>query len=50
MEKNILKSKLIQSEEFNMKESQCYNISVSINHHQDLEKMLWSIVRSPMDA
>ena len=34
------KNKVIQSEEFNIKESRRYNVSVSINHHQDLEKML----------
>ena len=45
----ILKNKVIQSEEFNKKESRRCNISVSKNHHQDSEKMLWSIVRSPMD-
>ena len=40
MWRKILKNKLIQSEEFNMKESRCYNVSVSINHRQGLEKML----------
>ena len=39
-----LKNKVIQSEEFNMKGSRCYNILVSINDHQDLEKMLSSVV------
>ena len=34
-----LKNKLIQSEEFDMKESWRYNVSVLIDHHQDLEKM-----------
>ena len=43
MEKNLqygekLKNKVIQSEEFNVKERQCYDVSVLINHHQDLEK------------
>ena len=28
-----LKNKVIRSEEFNMKESRRYNVSVSINHH-----------------
>ena len=32
MEKN-LKNKVIQSKEFIVKESRCYNISVFINHH-----------------
>ena len=41
--------KLIQSEEFIVKESQRYNLSVLINHHQDLEKMTSSVVRSMMD-
>ena len=45
MEKNW--KTVIQSEEFNMKESWCYNISGLINHHQDLERMLSSVVRSP---
>ena len=45
-----LKNQVIQSGEFNMKESQCYNVSVLINHHQDLEKMLSSVIRSPMDV
>ena len=40
---------LIQCEEFNMKESQ-YNVSVLINHHQGLEKVLLSVVRSPADV
>ena len=31
-----------------MKESRRYNVSVSINHDQDLEKMLSSVVRTPM--
>ena len=48
MWRKIWKNKVIQSEEFNIKESQCYNVSVSINHHEDLEKMLWSVIRSPM--
>ena len=33
-----------------MKDSQRYNVSVSINHNQDLEKMLWSVVKSSMDV
>ena len=44
MEK-ILKNKVIQSEEFTMKESRRYNVSVTINHPQDLEKMLWRNVK-----
>ena len=39
MWRKILENKVIQSEEYNVKESRRYNISVSINHHQDLEKM-----------
>ena len=31
-----------------MKESRCCNVSVLINHHQDLEKMLSSVIRSQM--
>ena len=46
----ILKNKVIQGEESNMKESQRYNVLVLINHHQDEEKMSWSAIRSPMDA
>ena len=45
-----IENKVIQSEEFDMEESRCYNVSVSINHHQDLEKMLSSVVRLPMDV
>ena len=43
MERNIEKQ-VIQGEEFDMNESQHYNVSVSINHHQDIEKMLWSVI------
>ena len=43
-----LKSKVIQSEEFNVKESRRYNVSVLIN--QDLEKMISSIFRSTTDV
>ena len=45
----ILKKKVIKSEEVNMKESRRYNVSVSKNHHQDGEKILWNDVRSSMD-
>ena len=38
--KEKLKNKVIQNEEFDMKEGQCYNILVLRNHHQNLEKML----------
>ena len=48
MWRKILKNKVIQSEKFNMKESQRYNVSVSINYHQVTEKMLRSVFRSPM--
>ena len=47
MEKKM-KNKVIQSEEFNVKESRHYNVSVLINHLQNLEKMISSVVRSPM--
>ena len=47
MEKNW-KNKVIQSEEFNVKESWRYNVSVLINLHWDLEKMISSVVKSPM--
>ena len=30
-------NKVIQEEEFNVKESQCSNVSVLMNHHQDKE-------------
>ena len=33
-----LKNKVIQSEEFNMKESQCYNVLVLINYQSGLRK------------
>ena len=45
-----IEKKLIQSEEFNMKESQRYNVSVLKNHYQDLGKMLSNVVRSPIDV
>ena len=35
-----MKTKVIQSEEFIMKESRRYNVSTLINYHQDLQKML----------
>ena len=34
------KSNVIQREESNVKESQCYNVSVLMNHHQDLGRMI----------
>ena len=40
MWRKVSKNKVIQSEEFNMNKCQCYNVSVLINHHQDVEKML----------
>ena len=54
MEKNPTMGRKIEnqsnpSEEFNMKESQRYNVSVLMNHHQDFEKMLSSVVRSSID-
>ena len=46
-----MRNKLIQSEEFNMKENQCYNVSVLMNHHhQNVEKKLSGIVKSPIDG
>ena len=42
-----LKTKVIPSEEFNMKESRRYHVSVLINHHLDLEKMLSRVVWYP---
>ena len=45
-----LKNKVIQNEEIDVKESRRYNVSVltNPNHHQDLEKMISSVVRSTM--
>ena len=40
MWRKILKNQVVQGEEFRVKESRRFNISVSINHRQDLEKML----------
>ena len=34
-ERDIKKNKVIQKEESNVKESQHYNVSVLMNHHQD---------------
>ena len=42
------KNKVIQSKESIAKETRRYNVSILINHHQDLEKMI-STVRSTMD-
>ena len=44
----ILKNKVIQNEQFK-KESRRSIVLVSVINHQDLEKMLWSVVRSTMD-
>ena len=44
-----LENKVIQREEINVKESQCYNVSVLMNHHQDLESMISRDIRSTMD-
>ena len=38
------------SEEFNLKESRRYNVSVLIDHNQDLEKILSSVVRSTINV
>ena len=38
-ERERLKNKVIQREKINAKESQCFNVSVQMNHHQDVEKM-----------
>ena len=45
MEKNPtiwrkIENKVIQSDEFIVKESQCYNVSALINHHQDFKNWL----------
>ena len=45
-----MKNKVIQKEEFNVKENQFYNVSVLINHRQDLGMMITSYVKSPMDV
>ena len=47
MWRKVLNKKVIQSEEFDLKESRRYNVSVSINHYQDLEMMLWYFVKHP---
>ena len=39
-----IKHKTILSQEFNMKESRCYNVPVLINDHQDSEKMISNVV------
>ena len=44
-----LKSNII-SEEFNNRESRYYDVSVKIDHHQDLEKMLSSVISSPINV
>ena len=41
-----LKNKVIQREEFNVKESQHYNASVLMNYHQDLERLIMSDIKS----
>ena len=43
-------NKVIQSEEFNMKENRRYNVSVSTNHLWDLEKTLARLVLSLVDV
>ena len=40
MWRKILKNKEIQNGEFNLNEGRRCKVSVSINHHPDLEKML----------
>ena len=45
-----LENKVTESEQFNMKESRRYNVSVLINHHQDLENMTLSVVISTMNV
>ena len=45
--KKNLKNKLIQKEEFNVKESQCYNVSVPLKHLQDVERRISNEVKSP---
>ena len=41
-----LKNKVIQKEGFNVKESQHYNVSVLMNHHQDQERMISIDIKS----
>ena len=48
-ERERLKNKVIQREESYVKESQRYKVSVLMNHHQDLERIISSDVKSPMD-
>ena len=48
MEKKF-KNKVIKREYFIVKESRRCNVSVLINHYQDLEKMIQSVVRPTMD-
>ena len=41
MENNLtiwrkIENNVIQSEEFNMKESQCFNVPVSLKHHHNI--------------
>ena len=45
-----LEKQVSQKEEFNLKESWRSNVSVLINHHQDLEKMLSHVVRSSVNV
>ena len=45
-----IRKNVIFSEEFNVKESQRYKVSVLINHEQDLEKMILRVVISPMNV
>ena len=45
-----MENKVIPSKEFNVKESQRYKVLVLINRHQDLEMIISSIIRSPMEV
>ena len=46
-EREKLKNKVIQIEEFDIKESQRFNVSVLMNRHQKI--IISSDIRSPMD-
>ena len=40
----------MQEEELNVKVSQRYNVTVLMNHHQELEKMISTDVKSLIDV
>ena len=45
-----LKNKVIQSEGFNLKQTRRYTVSVLINHHPDLKKMILHVIGSTIDV